>query len=148
MKNCRNSLLFYCHAKHSDISRGSSHVRCYLFLAWPYYGSLSPHNLDWSKIKLRSILKTVWLIFEKTLSHLNSKRVLLIRSVVSICISYIINSILIVSYFSAAFFLIGIYFMQGWAATMRHGVTRKEAQKRLPDTKNLCRKNLQLIDVC
>ena len=31
---------------------------------------------------------------------------------------------------------------------MRHGVTRKEAQKRLQDTENLLRKNLQLKDVC
>ena len=30
---------------------------------------------------------------------------------------------------------------------MRHGVTRKEAEKRLQDTKNLFRKNLQLKDV-
>ena len=46
------------------------------------------------------------------------------------------------------FFLIGIYSMQGWTATMRHGVTRKEAEKRLKDTENLFRKNLQLKDVC
>ena len=29
------------------------------------------------------------------------------------------------------FFLIWIYHMQGWTATTRHGVTRKEAQKRV-----------------
>ena len=34
------------------------------------------------------------------------------------------------------FFLIGIHSMQGWTATMKHGVTRKEAQKRLQDTEN------------
>ena len=41
--------------------------------------------------------------------------------------------------------------MQGRTATTRHGVTRKEAQKRitgLHDTENLFRKNLQLKDVC
>ena len=27
--------------------------------------------------------------------------------------------------------------MQGWTTTTRHGVTRKEAQKRLQDTENL-----------
>ena len=32
--------------------------------------------------------------------------------------------------------------------TMRHRNTRKEAQKRLQDTENLFRKNLQLKDVC
>ena len=32
-KNCRNALVFYCDAKHSDISRGSSHVCCYFFFA-------------------------------------------------------------------------------------------------------------------
>ena len=32
--------------------------------------------------------------------------------------------------------------MQGEAATMRHGVARKEAQKRLQDTEDLFRKNL------
>ena len=31
---------------------------------------------------------------------------------------------------------------------MRHGVTRKEAQKRLQDTENLFRNNLHLKDVC
>ena len=30
-KNCCNCPMFYCNAKHSDILRGSSHVRCYLF---------------------------------------------------------------------------------------------------------------------
>ena len=37
------------------------------------------------------------------------------------------------------FFLIGIHSMQGLTATTRHGVTRKEAQKRLQDTENLFR---------
>ena len=46
------------------------------------------------------------------------------------------------------FFLIGIHSMQGWTATTRHGVTRKEAQKKLQDKENLFRKNLQLKDVC
>ena len=46
------------------------------------------------------------------------------------------------------FFLIGVHSMQGWTATTRHGVTRKEAQKRLQDTENLFRKKLQLKDVC
>ena len=47
-----------------------------------------------------------------------------------------------------ALFLIGIHSMPGWRVTTRHGVTRKEAQKRLEDTENLLRKNLQLKDVC
>ena len=38
--------------------------------------------------------------------------------------------------------------MEGRTATTRHGVTRKEAQKRLQDAENLFRKNLQLKDVC
>ena len=38
--------------------------------------------------------------------------------------------------------------MQGWTATKSHGVIRKEPQKRLHDTENLSRKNLQLKDVC
>ena len=47
------------------------------------------------------------------------------------------------------FFLIGIMnAMQGWAATTRHGLTRKEVQKRLQDTENIFRKNLQLKDLC
>ena len=46
------------------------------------------------------------------------------------------------------FFLIGIHPMQGSTVTTRHGVTRKKAQKRLQDTENLLRKNLQLKDVC
>ena len=46
------------------------------------------------------------------------------------------------------FFLIGIHPMQGWTATTRHGVTRKEAQKRLQGTENLFKKNLRLKDVC
>ena len=38
--------------------------------------------------------------------------------------------------------------MQGLTATTRHKVTSIEAQKRLQDTENLLRKNLQLKDVC
>ena len=38
--------------------------------------------------------------------------------------------------------------MQGWTATKRHGVTEKEAQKRLQGTENLFRKNLQSKDIC
>ena len=38
--------------------------------------------------------------------------------------------------------------MQGWTATTTHGVARKKAQKRLPDTENLFTKNLQLKDLC
>ena len=38
--------------------------------------------------------------------------------------------------------------MQGWTATTRHAVRRKEAQKRLQETENLFQKNLQLKDVC
>ena len=38
--------------------------------------------------------------------------------------------------------------MQGWTATTKHGVKRKKAQKRLQDTENLFRQNLQLKDVC
>ena len=48
----------------------------------------------------------------------------------------------------SSFFLIGIHPMQGWTATMKHGITRKKAQKRLQGTENLFRKNLQLKDVC
>ena len=47
-----------------------------------------------------------------------------------------------------ALFLIGIHSMPSWTVTTRHGVTRKEAQKRLEDTENLFRKNLQVRDVC
>ena len=43
---------------------------------------------------------------------------------------------------------IGIHSMQGWAATTRHGVTRKRSTKRLKHTGNLFTKNLQLISVC
>ena len=45
------------------------------------------------------------------------------------------------------FFLIEIHSMQGWTATKQHRVTIKEAQKRLQDTENLYRKNLQLKDL-
>ena len=38
--------------------------------------------------------------------------------------------------------------MQGSTATTRHGVTRKEAQKKLQGRENLFRKNLLLKDVC
>ena len=31
-KNCCNCFVFFCNVRHSDILRGSSHVRCYLFL--------------------------------------------------------------------------------------------------------------------
>ena len=45
-------------------------------------------------------------------------------------------------------FLIGIHSMQGWTATLRHGVTRERSTKRLKHTGNLFRKNLHLKDVC
>ena len=45
------------------------------------------------------------------------------------------------------FFLIGIHSVQGWTATTSYGITRKEAQKRLKETENLFRKNLQLEHV-
>ena len=38
--------------------------------------------------------------------------------------------------------------MQGYTATTRHGVTRKEAQTGLQDTENLFRKNIELKNVC
>ena len=37
--------------------------------------------------------------------------------------------------------------MQCRTDTMRHGATRKEAQKRLQDTENTFRKNLKLKDL-
>ena len=46
------------------------------------------------------------------------------------------------------FFKIGIHYMQGWTATMRHRFTSKEARKRLQDTENLLRKNVYIKDVC
>ena len=45
-------------------------------------------------------------------------------------------------------FLIGIHSVQGWTATATHGVTRKWSTKRLKHTRNLFKKNLQLIGVC
>ena len=50
--------------------------------------------------------------------------------------------------FCMCIFFIGIPSMQGWTATARQEVRRKESQKRLTDTENLLRKNLQLKDVC
>ena len=46
------------------------------------------------------------------------------------------------------FFLIGIPSMEGWTATLGHGVTRKRCTKRSKHTGNLIRKNLQLKVVC
>ena len=52
-------------------------------------------------------------------------------------------------YLSKFFFKkIEIYSMQGWTATMIHGVTRKRSAKRLKHTGNLFRKNLQIRGVC
>ena len=45
-------------------------------------------------------------------------------------------------------FLIGIHSMQGWTATLRHGVTRERSTKWLKHAGNLFRKNLHLKDVC
>ena len=50
--------------------------------------------------------------------------------------------------FTYYFFFIGVHFMEGSTATMRQGVTRKQAKKRLQNRENLFRKNLQLKDVC
>ena len=52
------------------------------------------------------------------------------------------------TYLEPLFFLTGIHSMQGWTATIRHGVTRKRNTKRLKHTRNLFRNNLQLKDVC
>ena len=60
---------------------------------------------------------------------------------------YFLNLIL-VSLRVVFFFLIGIHSMQGWAATTRHGVTRKRGKNRLKLTGNLFRKDLQLIGIC
>ena len=48
----------------------------------------------------------------------------------------------------SSFFKIYIHSMQGWTATMRHGITRKRITNRLKHTENLFRKNLQLKGVC
>ena len=48
----------------------------------------------------------------------------------------------------APFLDLHFFFKLGFTATTRHGVTRKKAQKRLEDTENLFRKNLQLKDLC
>ena len=53
-----------------------------------------------------------------------------------------------VKFYFFFFFLIGIYFMQGYTATTRHGVTRKRNTERLKHTGNLFRKILQSKDVC
>ena len=42
---------------------------------------------------------------------------------------------------------IGVHSMQGWTAITRHRVTRKKSTKRLEQTKNLFKKNLQLKGV-
>ena len=58
---------------------------------------------------------------------------------------FIISQLIFIIFQSFCFFfLIGIHSMQGWTATMRHGVTRKRSTKRLEHTGNLFRKNLQL----
>ena len=54
----------------------------------------------------------------------------------------------LLTYLRYFFFKIGIYSMQGWTATTRHGITRKRVTKRLKHKGNLFRKNLQLKDVC
>ena len=54
-KNRCNCVVFYCDAKHSDISRGSSHFLCYLFfqqiLSWSIYNT-SNHLLSILKTKI------------------------------------------------------------------------------------------------
>ena len=45
------------------------------------------------------------------------------------------------------FFSIGTLSMQGWTATSRHGVTKKNT-KRLKHTGNLFRKNIELNGIC
>ena len=51
------------------------------------------------------------------------------------------------TFLNIGFFLIVFYYMQGWTATTRHGVTRKRSIKRSKHTVNLFTKNLQLIVV-
>ena len=45
-------------------------------------------------------------------------------------------------------FLIWTHSMQGWKATMRHGITRKRSTKQLKHTGTLFRESLQLRYVC
>ena len=52
------------------------------------------------------------------------------------------------TYFVEHLFLVRIHSIQGLTATTRHGVTNKRNTKRLRQTGNLFRKNLQLKDVC
>ena len=55
-KNRCNCVVFHCDAKHSDISRGSSHFLCYLFfqqiLSWSIYNTRSNHLLSILKTKI------------------------------------------------------------------------------------------------
>ena len=46
------------------------------------------------------------------------------------------------------FFLTGFQSIQGWRATTRHGVTGNRNSKKLKYTRNLSRKDLQIIGVC
>ena len=48
-------------------------------------------------------------------------------------------------YLQVVTFVIMIHFMQGWTATLRHGVTRKISTKRFKHTGNMFRKYMDNI---
>ena len=62
MKNCRNWFVFYCDAKHWDILRDSSHVRCYLLLLFLFLKkNHTPYNQQLLTIERVTQISIFWL---------------------------------------------------------------------------------------
>ena len=111
--------------------------------------TLTEHQHPWTYLATNSSF--IDLLTSKSL--FNFKSTLLILDIISLLTSWLAlafwAAIGVSLYFKYAalhqIILIEIHPMQGWAATTRHGVTRKWSTKGLKSKGNLFRKNLQLV---
>ena len=61
-KNYRNCFVLYCDAKHSDVLRGSNHVRCYLFCnIWVMFSNIS--RIYFFFLSIQNINSNCYIIF-------------------------------------------------------------------------------------
>ena len=112
-----------------------------LNIRWCKLFGISHHKRTRKKISNITVVGTISLLCVKTWVALNWLPDITNYSYCLLDLVFVLENIYM-------YFLIGIHSMQGWKATIRHGVIRKRNTKRLQHTGNLFRKNLQLKDVC
>ena len=107
------------------------------WLSQPYINFNFPKKITYSKDWRIYLLGWKWW-FHK---HQNIFEIISIFCSIFCDMEMLISELAII--WSKKIIFIGIYFMPSWAATIRHGITRKRSTKRLKHTGNLFRKNLQ-----